>query len=110
MEAGRKGGRSRTKEDNDAGNRGGRADRIPHDFKGRIVPRRRSVIRRSRLSHESSYRVFRALPAARRRRGTRMKQLALDIGLAAGPTLAGFFAGPNEPALLHLQLWVGGGA
>ena len=36
-----------------------------------------------------------------------MKQLALDIGLASGPTLAGFFAGPNEPALRHLQLWVG---
>ena len=35
-----------------------------------------------------------------------MKQLALDIGLASGPTLAGFFAGPNEPALRHLQLWV----
>jgi len=37
-----------------------------------------------------------------------MKQLALDIGLAAGPTLAGFFAGPNEAALRHLQLWIGG--
>ena len=36
-----------------------------------------------------------------------MKQLALDIGIASGPTLAGFFAGPNEPALRHLQLWVG---
>ncbi|KWT97149.1 MULTISPECIES: DnaA regulatory inactivator Hda [unclassified Variovorax] len=36
-----------------------------------------------------------------------MKQLALDIGLASGPTLAGFFAGPNEPALRHLRLWVG---
>lgn len=36
-----------------------------------------------------------------------MKQLALDIGIAAGPTLAGFFAGPNEPALRHLALWVG---
>ena len=36
-----------------------------------------------------------------------MKQLALDIGLCPGPTLAGFFAGPNEPALRHLQLWVG---
>ncbi|MET0543824.1 MAG: DnaA regulatory inactivator Hda [Variovorax sp.] len=39
-----------------------------------------------------------------------MKQLALDIGLASGPTLAGFFAGPNEAALRHLQLWVGEGA
>ncbi|WP_077000646.1 DnaA regulatory inactivator Hda [Variovorax sp. KK3] len=38
-----------------------------------------------------------------------MKQLALDIGLASGPTLAGFFAGPNEPALRHLRLWVGEG-
>ncbi|MBX3652801.1 MAG: DnaA regulatory inactivator Hda [Ramlibacter sp.] len=36
-----------------------------------------------------------------------MKQIALDIGLAAGPTLAGFFAGPNEAALHHLQLWAG---
>ena len=35
-----------------------------------------------------------------------MKQLALDIGLATGPTLANFFAGPNEAALKHLQLWV----
>lgn len=38
-----------------------------------------------------------------------MKQLALDIGLATGPTLDGFFAGPNEPALRHLRLWVGDG-
>ncbi|MGJ7494032.1 DnaA regulatory inactivator Hda [Variovorax sp. RT4R15] len=38
-----------------------------------------------------------------------MKQLALDIGLATGPTLAGFFAGPNEAAVRHLQLWVGEG-
>lgn len=36
-----------------------------------------------------------------------MKQIALDIGLADGPTLAGFFAGPNEAALRHLELWVG---
>lgn len=36
-----------------------------------------------------------------------MKQLALDIGIATGPTFAGFFAGPNEAALQHLQLWVG---
>lgn len=36
-----------------------------------------------------------------------MKQLALDIGLATGPTLANFFAGPNEAALKHLQLWIG---
>jgi DnaA family protein len=36
-----------------------------------------------------------------------MKQLALDIGLETGPTMAGFFAGPNEPALRHLRLWLG---
>ena len=36
-----------------------------------------------------------------------MKQLALDIGLAPGPTLPSYFAGRNEPALRHLQLWVG---
>jgi DnaA family protein len=35
-----------------------------------------------------------------------MKQLALDIGLASGSTLEGFFAGPNEAALRHLKLWV----
>jgi DnaA family protein len=32
-----------------------------------------------------------------------MKQIALDIGLAPGPTLASFFAGPNESALKHLE-------
>ncbi|KAB2897759.1 MAG: DnaA regulatory inactivator Hda [Burkholderiaceae bacterium] len=37
-----------------------------------------------------------------------MKQLALDIGLAPGPTLARFFAGPNEAVLQHLRLWVEG--
>ena len=36
-----------------------------------------------------------------------MKQLPLPIGLARPPTLSAFFAGPNEPALAHLQLWVG---
>ncbi|NPC56273.1 DnaA regulatory inactivator Hda [Caenimonas soli] len=36
-----------------------------------------------------------------------MKQIALDIGLARGPTLTGFCAGPNEAALKHLQLWAG---
>lgn len=36
-----------------------------------------------------------------------MKQIALDIGLARTPTLAGFCAGPNEAALKHLQLWAG---
>lgn len=38
---------------------------------------------------------------------TRMKQLALDIGLARAPTLASYFAGPNDLALKHLQLWAG---
>ena len=37
----------------------------------------------------------------------RMKQLTLDIGLARGPTLASFIAGPNEAAWKHLQLWAG---
>jgi DnaA family protein len=36
-----------------------------------------------------------------------MKQIALDIGLAGPPSLANFFAGPNDAALKHLQLWVG---
>lgn len=36
-----------------------------------------------------------------------MKQIALDIGLATGPTLENFFAGPNQAALSHLELWVG---
>ncbi|MDP3138264.1 MAG: DnaA regulatory inactivator Hda [Burkholderiaceae bacterium] len=36
-----------------------------------------------------------------------MKQIALDIGLASGPTLANFFAGPNEAVLAHLRLWAG---
>ena len=36
-----------------------------------------------------------------------MKQLALDMGLASGPTLAGFVAGPNAAVLSHLALWVG---
>ena len=36
-----------------------------------------------------------------------MKQIALDIGLATGPTLASCCAGPNEAALRHLQLWAG---
>lgn len=39
-----------------------------------------------------------------------MKQIALDIGLPSGPTLASFMAGPNEAALQHLQLWVGTGS
>ena len=36
-----------------------------------------------------------------------MKQLALDIGLATGATLASFLPGPNEDALRHLLMWVG---
>jgi DnaA-homolog protein len=36
-----------------------------------------------------------------------MKQIALDIGLARGPTLASFCAGPNDAALSHLRLWCG---
>ena len=36
-----------------------------------------------------------------------MKQIALDIGWATGPTLTTFFPGPNEEALSHLKLWVG---
>ena len=36
-----------------------------------------------------------------------MQQIALDIGLASGPTLANFFAGPNDAVLKHLQLWIG---
>ncbi len=39
-----------------------------------------------------------------------MKQIALDIGLTTGPTLKNFFAGPNEAALRHIELWVGGKA
>jgi DnaA family protein len=36
-----------------------------------------------------------------------MKQIALDIGLSAGPTLANFCAGPNVAVLQHIELWVG---
>lgn len=36
-----------------------------------------------------------------------MKQLVLDIGLSTGPTLTGFFAGPNEAAVRHLSVWLG---
>ena len=35
-----------------------------------------------------------------------MQQLTLDIGLATGPTLGNFLAGPNEAVLKHLQLWL----
>lgn len=36
-----------------------------------------------------------------------MKQLALDIGLPVGPTFKNFFAGSNQAAVKHLELWVG---
>ncbi len=36
-----------------------------------------------------------------------MKQIALDIGLATGPTLQSFFPGPNQAATEHLALWLG---
>ncbi len=36
-----------------------------------------------------------------------MKQIALDIGLASAPSFSNFFAGPNEAALQHLELWAG---
>ena len=36
-----------------------------------------------------------------------MKQIALDIGIAGPQSLANFFAGPNDAAHKHLQLWVG---
>ncbi len=39
-----------------------------------------------------------------------MKQLALDIGLATGPTLQGFVPGPNAAVHSHLQLWAGEGS
>jgi DnaA family protein len=34
-----------------------------------------------------------------------MKQLALPIAMARAPTLEGFCAGPNAPAVEHLKLW-----
>ena len=34
-----------------------------------------------------------------------MKQIALDIGLAPSESFDSFFAGPNEEAVKHLQLW-----
>ncbi|MES2976952.1 MAG: DnaA regulatory inactivator Hda [Pseudomonadota bacterium] len=36
-----------------------------------------------------------------------MKQIALDMGLASPPSFANFFAGPNEAALRHVELWAG---
>ena len=44
---------------------------------------------------------------AARRRVLLMQQIALDIGLSAGPTVANFFAGPNEAVLKHMELWIG---
>jgi DnaA family protein len=35
-----------------------------------------------------------------------MKQIALDIGLLTGPTIANFCAGPNVAALRHMELWI----
>jgi len=34
-----------------------------------------------------------------------VKQMVLDIGVATGPSLASFLAGPNEAVLQHLQIW-----
>jgi DnaA family protein len=34
-----------------------------------------------------------------------MKQIALDIGLADGPTFANFWPGPNQAVLDHLRAW-----
>ncbi len=39
-----------------------------------------------------------------------MKQLVLDMGLPAGPSLQNFCTGPNEAAVAHLQLWLGDGS
>lgn len=36
-----------------------------------------------------------------------MQQIALDIGLSTGPTLANFCAGPNAAAVRHIELWIG---
>ena len=36
-----------------------------------------------------------------------MKQIALDIGLAQGPTLQNFYPGANADVVQHLLLWVG---
>jgi DnaA family protein len=35
-----------------------------------------------------------------------MKQMALNIGLHASPSLQSFFPGPNREALEHVRLWV----
>ena len=36
-----------------------------------------------------------------------MKQMVLDMGLGAGPTLNNFCVGPNDAAVNHLRLWLG---
>jgi DnaA-homolog protein len=36
-----------------------------------------------------------------------VKQITLDMGLAVGPSLQNYLAGPNAEALQHLRLWVG---
>lgn len=37
-----------------------------------------------------------------------MKQIALDIGVSVGPSLANFYPGNNASALAHLALWMAG--
>ena len=37
-----------------------------------------------------------------------MKQIALDIGVSVGPSLANFYPGHNAAALAHLELWMAG--
>jgi DnaA family protein len=36
-----------------------------------------------------------------------MKQIALDIGLSSGPTLANFFTGQNGAVVRHIEVWLG---
>ena len=36
-----------------------------------------------------------------------MRQIALDVGLASSPSFANYFAGSNDAALKHLELWAG---
>lgn len=38
-----------------------------------------------------------------------MKQMALDIGLSTGPSLARFYEGSNAAVVQHLRTWVGEG-
>jgi DnaA family protein len=38
---------------------------------------------------------------------TRMKQIALDIGLSTGPTIANFCAGPMKLPCAIMELWIG---